>query len=78
MLCNVLVLLVKHPAVPSETTAAAAVGEQPGTTVPGRFGRFWLRYESCHKNSAGVRGWSQRLASAEHLAPFVLIAVIYN
>lgn len=37
-------VLVKHPAVPSETTAAAAVGEQSSTVVPGQFGRFWLRY----------------------------------
>lgn len=72
---QVSVLLVKHPVVSSETTA---VGEQPSTVVLGRSERFWLGYGSCHKNSAGLRGQSQRVASAELLPPFVLIAAIYN
>lgn len=72
---QVSVLLVKHPVVSSETTA---VGEQPGSVVLGQSGRFWLGYGSCHKNSAGLRGQSQRVASAELWPPFVLIAAIYN
>lgn len=65
-------VLVKCPVVSSETTA---VGDQPS---PGRSGRFWLGYGSCHKNRARLRGQSQRVASAELLPPFVLIAGIYN
>lgn len=63
---QVSVLLVKHPVLSSETTA---VGEQPGSAVLGWSGRFWLGYGSCHKNSAGLRGQSQRVASAELLPP---------
>lgn len=36
-------------------------------------GGFWLRYGSCHKYSAGMRGWSKCRA----FAPFVLIAGLY-
>lgn len=68
-------VLVKCPVVSSETTA---VGEQPSTAVLGWSGRFWLGYGSSHKTSARLRGQSQRVASAELLPPFVLIAGIYN
>lgn len=43
----------------------------------GRLGGFWVRYGSCHKSRAGMRGWSQRVASAECSPPFVLIAGLY-
>lgn len=68
---RVSVLLVEQPVVSSATTA---VGEQPALRCWGGVGGFG----SCHKNSAGLRGQSQRVASAELLPAFVLIAVIYN
>lgn len=43
----------------------------------GGLGGFWLSYGSGHKSRAGMRGWSQRVANAERLPHFVLIAGLY-
>lgn len=71
-LCEVSVLLVKHPVKP------VLLWHWESSPVPRWFGWFWLPCGSCHKSSARARGWSQRVASAEHLPSFVLIAAIYN